>query len=129
MIKKKLQEKSKYYRDILVIVKRMKDLYYEQTKITHGSPTLDEISASILDHYDEEDDYYMYEIFEQLKPQKEIKDILIKNNELAKVMLSKDTSEDKEKKKKEINEQINALISKDKKTKLVNKLEKIFEDY
>ena len=48
IIKKK---SGKYYRDIIVIIKRMKDLYHDQTKIAHDNPTYDEITSSILAQY------------------------------------------------------------------------------
>ena len=61
MKKEKYLKKTNYYKDIIVIIKRMNDLYNEQTKITHDNPTYDEKTASILDQYTgEEDDYYMY---------------------------------------------------------------------
>ena len=123
------QKSGKYYRDIIVIIKRMKDLYNDQTKITHDSPTYDEITASILDQYDEEEDHYIFEIMEQLKPQKEIKNIIIKNNELTKVMLGNESPSDKEQKKKDIDKQINTLIPNKRKKELVNMLEKILDEY
>ena len=146
--KEMLKKKSgKYFKEIKLIIQRMKDLYYEQTNIIHGIPTYDEITASILDQYDEYEDYYMFEIMEKLKPQNEIKNIIIKNNELTKitlrhtiqsegakgVMLGKVSQQQEEKEKenakKEINKQINALIPKGRKTELVKKLEEILEKY
>ena len=107
----------------------MKDLYYFQTNIIHGIPIDDEITASILDKYDEKKDYSMFEIFEKLKPQKEIKNIIIKNNELTKIMLDKESHEEKENMKKEINKQINELIPKNIKIELAKKFEEILEIY
>ena len=66
---------------------------------------------------------------EQLKSQKEIKNIIIKNNELTNVMLGNESPSDKEQKKKDINKQINTLIINDRKKELVNMLEKILEEY
>ena len=71
----------------------------------------------------------MFEIMEQLKSQKEIKNIIIKNNELTNVMLGNESPSDKEQKKKDINKQINTLIINDRKKELVNMLEKILEEY
>ena len=125
-----LKEKSgKYFKEIFVIIQRMKDLYYDQTNITHGIPTYDEITASILDQYDSEEDSFIFKIMEKLKPQKEIKNIIIKNNELTKVMLGKESHEEKENMKKEINKQINELIPKNRKIELVKNLEEILEEY
>lgn len=131
--KKILKEKAEfagiYYKDILLIIKRMKDLYYEQTNIAHANPTYEEITSLILDQYDEEDDYYMHEIIEKLKPQNDIKKIIIKNDELSKILLGNQSPEEKERKRKEINKQINELIPKDRKKELVNMLKKILEKY
>ncbi len=108
--KKILKEKAEfagiYYKDILLIIKRMKDLYYEQTNIAHANPT-----------------------YEEIKPQNDIKKIIIKNDELSKILLGNQSPEEKERKRKEINKQINELIPKDRKKELVNMLKKILEKY
>lgn len=79
----------------------MKTLYYDETNISHKDPSFKEIKETILSQfYDEDDANCIFDIFKIIKPEKDIQDIIIKNNELTQILVSNEGNSQEEKKKK-----------------------------
>ena len=89
-----------------------------------------EIRNAIQKRYELEfEDNFIFEFFQKLTPEKDIKNLIIKNNELTKILISFDGNEDKERKKLSIISQMNELLPPSKKQNLINLLKKILEHY
>ena len=118
-----------YFNFILSTINFMQSLYYQQTEESHYIPTNQEIKVIILNKYDEEDDSFIFEIFKQIKPENIIRKIIIKNNELTKLLISDINNEEKELKKNQIITEMNNLLTTSEKEKYLEILNKIIENY
>ena len=141
---------------ILPIIKIMKSLYFEQTEKSHFIPSCEEVKNIILSYYNEEDDIFIFQLFERLKPEEKIIEIIKKNNDLTKLLISSDNAEqeieeekikkepkekkrkkierqeEKEKKKNDIISEINNILSMDEKKnsiKVIKKINQVCDDY
>ena len=101
-----------YYDYIYQIAIYMKKLYYKQTDQSHYLPSSTEIKTTILNCYNKQEDEFIYEMFERLKPEKIIRQIIEKNNNLTKLLISSEYSNsEKDKQKLLIISEINKIMS------------------
>ena len=119
---------------ILSIIKFMKALYYNktlynnQTESSHYIPSIEEINNTILSLY-KNDESFVFDLFQRLKPEKTIKEIMAKNNDLTKLLKSKCPSTEKKLQKNEIIEKINTIITDDEKKKSIDVIKQIINEY
>ena len=114
---------------IFSIIKFMKSLYYNQTENSHYMPSIEEINNTILSQYNKNDESFVFDLFQRLKPEKTIKEIIAKNNDLTKLLISKCSSTEKELQKNEIIETINKIITDDEKKKSIDVIKQIINEY
>ena len=114
---------------IFPIIKCMKLLYYKQTDKIHYTPTNEEIKTVILSQYDKDEDSFIFELFKRLSPQNTIQKIIVKNNELTKLLISSVSSEEKNLQKSLIINEINTIISEEEKKKSISIIKEIINEF
>ena len=132
LLKEETKKNGIVFRDVFFIVHKMRDLYNNETNISHKEFSLDEIKTTILNQFYECDYDFMTKFFDQLNPERDIQSIIKKNNELTKIMVSnneeKTDEEEKDSKKLGIISEINNILSNEKKNLLII-FKKILKEY
>ena len=124
-----LAEKKKYNISyILVIIKFMEKLYYNETDNSHYIPKKEEIKGIILAQFNERNDKFIFDLFQKLHPETIIQKIMEKNNELTKLFNSIPSKEERDKQKSLIMSEINGIISLKEKENSIKIIKEITDD-
>ena len=113
---------------ILPIIKSLEILYHNESEESHKIPKKEEIKGIILAQFDEEEDRFIFELFEKLHPENIIQKIIEKNNDLTKLFISNPSQDDREQKKSLIVSEINGIISSEDKNKSIKIIKQIIDD-